>query len=238
MESQDFSLGFNINRSDDVRDNNSISYDEVDRNNDIIEFKIILLGSVSVGKTSIFNKFISGEFNLKYKSTITAECKSKFLKINKNLFAKLNIWDTCGSEIYRAVTKQYYQGANGVILIFDLTDQNTFNDLKKWIKDVKNYGEKNVQVIIVGNKLDLVGQRKVSNSQATNFCRENNYKYIEASAKDGTNLLKIFEELTFDLANKHQKEKEKEVNNKYKMKTLMEDTNKSITKDKKKNGCC
>ena len=239
MESQDFSLGFNINRSDDVRDNNSFSYEEVDRNNDIIEFKIILIGSVSVGKTSIFNKFISGEFNLKYKSTITAECKSKYLKVNKNLFAKLNIWDTCGSEIYRAVTKQYYRGSNGAILIFDLTDQNTFNDLKKWIKDVKNYGEKNVEILVVGNKLDLIEQRSVEKSQAINYCRENGgYKYIEASAKDGTNVLKIFEELTFDLANKHQKEKEKEVNNKYKMKTLMEDTNKSITKDKKKNGCC
>ena len=95
------------------------------------------------------------------------------------------------------------------------------------------------KVIEVGNKLDLIEQRSVEKSQAINYCRENGgYKYIEASAKDGTNVLKIFEELTFDLANKHQKEKEKEVNNKYKMKTLMEDTNKSITKDKKKNGCC
>ena len=237
MESQDFSLGFNINLSDDVRDNNSFSYEEVDRNNDIIEFKIILIGSVSVGKTSIFNKFISGEFNLKYKSTITAECKSKYLKVNKNLFAKLNIWDTCGSEIYRAVTKQYYRGSNGAILIFDLTDQNTFNDLKKWIKDIKNYGEKNTQVIIVGNKLDLVGQRKVSHSQAANFCRENNYKYIEASAKDGTNLLKIFEELTFDLANNHQKQREKEINKKYKVKTLEAQVG-NDEPDTKKKGCC
>ena len=236
MESQDFSLGFNINRSDDVRDNNSFSYEEVDRNNDIIEFKIILIGSVSVGKTSIFNKFISGEFNLKYKSTITAECKSKYLKVNKNLFAKLNIWDTCGSEIYRAVTKQYYRGSNGAILIFDLTDQNTFNDLKKWIKDIKNYGEKNTQVIIVGNKLDLVGQRKVSHSQAANFCRENNYKYIEASAKDGTNLLKIFEELTFDLTNKNQEKIKNEINKKSQIKNLEIMAKEEI--QEKKKGCC
>lgn len=236
MESQDFSLGFNINRSDDVRDNNSFSYEEVDRNNDIIEFKIILIGSVSVGKTSIFNKFISGEFNLKYKSTITAECKSKYLKVNKNLFAKLNIWDTCGSEIYRAVTKQYYRGSNGAILIFDLTDQNTFNDLKKWIKDIKNYGEKNTQVIIVGNKLDLVGRRKVSHSQATNFCRENNYKYIEASAKDGTNLLKIFEELTFDLTNKNLQKIKNEENKKSQIKNLEIMVKEETQKEKK--GCC
>ena len=236
MESQDFSLGFNINSSD-VRDNNSISYHEIDQNNDIMEFKIILIGNASVGKTSIFNKFIIGEFNKTYKSTISVECKSKYLKIDKNLFAKLNIWDTMGSEIFRAVTKQYYRGANGAIVIFDLTQQNTFNDLKKWVKDIKNYGEKNIEILIVGNKLDLIGQRKVTQSQAVNFCRENNYKYIEASAKDGTNILKIFEELTLDLSSKYQKEKEKERNKKYTMKTLEISIKNDDTENKKK-GCC
>ena len=174
--------------------------------------------------------------NIVYKSTIAAEFKSKLLKINKNLFAKLNIWDTCGSEIYRAVTKQYYHGANGVILIFDLTDQNTFNDLKKWIKDIKNYGEKDIQILIVGNKLDLFNQRKVTQSQANNFCKENNYKYIESSAKDGTNLLKIFEELTFDLTTKHQQKIQDEINKKFQMKNL-EIVAKEENKNKKK-GCC
>ena len=236
MESQDFSLGFNLNNSD-MKDNNSLSYHEVDENSNIIEFKIILIGNASVGKTSIFNKFINGEFSKTYKSTITVECKSKYLKLDKNLFAKLNIWDTCGTEIYRAVTQQYYRGAQGAIVIFDLTKQNTFNDLKKWIKDIKSCGEKNIQILIVGNKLDLIGQRKVTQSQAVNFCRENNYKYIEASAKDGTNILKIFEEMSFDLASKHQKQKEKEINKKYKEKTLGLSINDDIS-EKKKKGCC
>lgn len=236
MESQDFSLGFNLNNSD-MKDNNSLSYHEVDENSNIIEFKIILIGNASVGKTSIFNKFINGEFSKTYKSTITVECKSKYLKLDKNLFAKLNIWDTCGTEIYRAVTQQYYRGAQGAIVIFDLTQQNTFNDLKKWIKDIKSCGEKNIQILIVGNKLDLIGQRKVTQSQAVNFCRENNYKYIEASAKDGTNILKIFEEMSFDLASKHQKQKEKEINKKYKEKTLGLSINDDIS-EKKKKGCC
>ena len=96
-----------------------------------------------------------------------------------------------------------------------------------------------MEILVVGNKLDLIEQRRVEKSQAINYYRENGgYKYIEASAKDGTNVLKIFEELTFDLANKHQKEKEKEVNNKYKIKTLMEDNNKYIIKNKQKKGCC
>ena len=237
MESDDFSIDFNINYSE-IKDNNSEKNEEEegDANKDIIEFKIILIGNVSVGKTSIFNKFTTGDFSKIYKSTIAAEFKSKLLKVNKNLWAKLVIWDTCGSENFRAVTRQYYRGADGAIVIFDLTDQNSFNDLKKWIKDIKNYGEKDIQILIVGNKLDLFNQRKVTQSQANNFCNENKYKYIEASAKDGTNLLKIFEELTFDLTNKNQEKIKNEINKKSQIKNLEIMAKEEI--QEKKKGCC
>ena len=210
----------------------------MNENNDTIEFKIVLVGNSSVGKTSIYNRFVLNEFSNSYKSTITAESKSRYIKIDKYLFAKLNIWDTMGSEAYRALTRQFYRGAHAAIVIFDLTEQNTFNDVKKWIKDIKNYGEKNVEIIVVGNKLDLIEQRSVEKSQAINYCRENGgYKYIEASAKDGTNLLKIFEELTFELANNHQKQREKEINKKYKAKTLEIQVGNDVISEKKK-GCC
>ena len=237
MESDDFSIDFNINYSE-IKDNNSEKNEEEegDANKDIIEFKIILIGNASVGKTSIFNKFTTGDFSKIYKSTIAAEFKSKLLKVNKNLWAKLVIWDTCGTENYRSLTRQYYRGADGAIVIFDLTDQSSFNDLKKWIKDIKNYGEKDIQIIVVGNKLDLFNQRKVTQSQANNFCNENKYKYIEASAKDGTNLLKIFEELTFDLTNKNQEKIKNEINKKSQIKNL-EIMAKEEIKEKKK-GCC
>ena len=237
MESDDFSIDFNINYSE-IKDNNSEKNEEEegDANKDIIEFKIILIGNASVGKTSIFNKFTTGDFSKIYKSTIAAEFKSKLLKVNKNLWAKLVIWDTCGTENYRSLTRQYYRGADGAIVIFDLTDQSSFNDLKKWIKDIKNYGEKDIQIIVVGNKLDLFNQRKVTQSQANNFCNENKYKYIEASAKDGTNLLKIFEELTFDLTNKNQEKIKNEINKKSQIKNLEIMTKEEI-QDKKK-GCC
>ena len=236
MNSEDFSLGFNINTSN-LKNNNSISIHEEEDNTDTIEFKIILVGSSSVGKTSIYNRFILNEFSNSYKATITAETKSKYIKIDKYLFAKLNIWDTCGAEAFRALTKQFYKGAHAAIVIFDLTEQNTFNDLKKWVKDIKNYGEKNIEILIVGNKLDLIEQRTVAKSQAINFCRENGeYKYIEASAKDGTNLLKIFEELTFDLTNKNQEKIKNEINKKSQIKNLEIMTKEEI-QDKKK-GCC
>ena len=169
MESQDFSLGLNFNNTNN---NDSMSDQEDYVHNDIIEFKIILVGNASVGKTSIINKFITGEFSPHYKSTITVEYKSKFLKIDKKLLAKLNIWDTCGLEIFRAVTRQYYRGAHAAIVIFDLTEQKTFNDIKQWLKDIHNCGDKNIEIIIVGNKLDLDNKRKVTQSQAMNFCRE------------------------------------------------------------------
>ena len=237
MESDDFSIDFNINYSE-IKDNNSEKNEEEegDANKDIIEFKIILIGNASVGKTSIFNKFTTGDFSKIYKSTIAAEFKSKLLKVNKNLWAKLVIWDTCGTENYRSLTRQYYRGADGAIVIFDLTDQSSFNDLKKWIKDIKNYGEKDIQIIIVGNKLDLFNQRKVTQSQANNFCNENKYKYIEASAKDGTNLLKIFEELTFDLTNKNQEKIKNEINKKSQIKNLEIMAKEEI--QEKKKGCC
>ena len=237
MESDDFSIDFNINYSG-IKDNNSEKNEEEegDANKDIIEFKIILIGNASVGKTSIFNKFTTGDFSKIYKSTIAAEFKSKLLKVNKNLWAKLVIWDTCGTENYRSLTRQYYRGADGAIVIFDLTDQSSFNDLKKWIKDIKNYGEKDIQIIIVGNKLDLFNQRKVTQSQANNFCNENKYKYIEASAKDGTNLLKIFEELTFDLTNKNLQKIKNEENKKSQIKNLEIMVKEETQKEKK--GCC
>ena len=237
MESDDFSIDFNINYSG-IKDNNSEKNEEEegDANKDIIEFKIILIGNASVGKTSIFNKFTTGDFSKIYKSTIAAEFKSKLLKVNKNLWAKLVIWDTCGTENYRSLTRQYYRGADGAIVIFDLTDQSSFNDLKKWIKDIKNYGEKDIQIIIVGNKLDLFNQRKVTQSQANNFCNENKYKYIEASAKDGTNLLKIFEELTFDLTNKNLQKIKNEENKKSQIKNLEIMVKEETQREKK--GCC
>ena len=236
MESQDFSLGLNFNNTNN---NDSMSDQEDYAHNDVIEFKIILVGNASVGKTSIINKFITGEFSPHYKSTITVECKSKFLKIDKKLLAKLNIWDTCGSEIFRAVTRQYYRGAHAAIVIFDLTEQKTFNDIKQWLKDIHNCGDKNIEIIIVGNKLDLDNKRKVTQSQAMNFCREKNYKYIEASAKNGTNILKIFEELTDDLAKNHQKKKEKEKKDDYILKTLNEKESVHYQKElKKEPGCC
>ncbi len=159
------------------------------------------------------------------------------MKIDKNLYVKLIVWDTCGSEKFRAVTKQYYKGAHAIVLVFDLTVQKTFNDLKNiWLKDVNNYAEKNIEILIVGNKSDLIEERKADESQVINFCRDNGYKYIETSAKEGTNILKIFEELSLDLTLSYKKEMKEQMNREFLINNF-EDKNKIITKNKKF-GCC
>ena len=158
-----------------------------------IEFEVILVGESNVGKTSIFKKFIDDTFSDTLACTINIDYRVKSIKINENLIVDLKIYDTAGQEKFKALTKKYYQNANGVILVFDLTDENSFTKLNKWVNDI-NDNAGNVEVILVGNKSDLEN-RKVSETKAQIFAKEKKMKYIETSAKEGKNILLLFEEL-------------------------------------------
>jgi len=192
-----------INKDEDM---NSSFFDEKDdiKNSNNIEFKVILLGDSYVGKTTIIKKFISGVFDEKIQCTIKVEFTTKNLKIDKNLYAKLTIFDTAGEEKYRSLAKSYYRDIDGIILVFDLTDENSLNNITKWISEINENAE-NVEIILVGNKTDLK-DRKVNKIQAENFAKENNFKYIETSAKDGTNVLLLFEELAIAMSKRKQEE--------------------------------
>ena len=192
-----------INKNEDL---NSSFVDESEdfKNSNKIQFSVILIGDSNVGKTSIVKKFITGSFNEKIQCTIEVEFNTKNLKIDKNLYAEIKIFDTAGQEKYRALTKSYYRNVNGVILVFDLTDENALNKLTKWTTDITENTE-NVEIILVGNKIDLK-DRKISKTEAENFAKSNNYKYIETSAKDGTNILLLFEELAIAMNKRKQEE--------------------------------
>ena len=183
---------------------NDSSFDEKDdeQNLKLVEYKIILVGDSGVGKTSILKKFINNEFNEDIKCTINIDFFSKSIKIDKNLYTNLKIYDTAGQEKYRALIKQYYQGTDGIILVFDLTNENSFNKLKSWINEVSDNTEK-AQIILVGNKADLI-ERKIDEETAENFAKQRDIKYIETSAKEGTNILLLFEELALDINKKKQ----------------------------------
>ena len=217
---------------------NDSSFDEKDdeQNLKLVEYKIILVGDSGVGKTSILKKFINNEFNEDIKCTINIDFFSKSIKIDKNLYTNLKIYDTAGQEKYRALIKQYYQGTDGIILVFDLTNENSFNKLKSWINEVSDNTEKS-QIILVGNKADLI-ERKIDEQTAENFAKQRDMKYIETSAKEGTNILLLFEELALDINKKKQNDSsvvELEHVDTYVFRRR--EINKEI-KNKKENKCC
>jgi len=181
------------NKEEDLNKSNFDENSDME-NSKCCEFNVILLGDSGVGKTSILTKFIEGNFENNQKCTVDVEFKTKNLKIDKDLYAKLTIFDTAGQERYRSLTRQYYHQAHGIVLVFDLTDENSFNNLNKWIKEIDD-NAKNVEVILVGNKSDLKN-RVILNSRAEQFAHENNFQYRETSAKEGTNILLLFEALS------------------------------------------
>jgi len=205
------------------------------QNSKFYEFNVILIGDSGVGKTSIMTKFIDGNFESNKKCTINVEFKTKNLKIDKDLYAKLTIFDTAGQERYRSLTRQYYHLAQGIILVFDLTDENSFNSLNKWIKEIDD-NTKNVEVILVGNKSDLKN-RVIINSRAEQFAHEKNFKYIETSAKEGTNVLLLFEELSNGMNKRRQDDSIPEIGNISTYIFKRAELNKEL-KNKKDSKCC
>ena len=217
--------------------NNSLLLNEElikNANGETRDFKVILLGNQAVGKTSIFNKFTTGEYSNNYHATLTVEFRSKLLKLSKNLYAKCTIWDTVGTEKYRSITKQYFHGANGIILIFDLTEIKTFNDLESWIKDVKEECDENTVIYIVGNKSDLKDKRNVSENQIKDFYSKYGYKYFETSAKEGTNVLFVFEQLSIDMNYFYEKQKEEYITSQ----VLARPSTHNDEVNKSQNSCC
>lgn len=131
-------------------------------------FKIVLVGDSGVGKSNLLCRFISNEFYKNNQTTIGVEFSSKTLKIDNQL-VKAQIWDTAGQERYRALTSAYYRNAVGAFLIYDITDRDSFENLKKWMSEIKNHSMQNTVYILVGNKCDLHEQRVVKTEDAEKF---------------------------------------------------------------------
>ena len=192
------------NKEQEDQSKNNIKSPSYNTNKQIYNLKIIVLGDIAVGKTSLIGRYITNTFSNQYKSSIGCELKQKTVQIDKDIQAKLQIWDTAGEERFLAVTKQYYNGSHGAMVVYDLTNKNTFLKMNKWIKDVKNNAPKNIVIMVVGNKSDLF-KEKIDLGQELEPFKEN-YLYKEISAKTGLNVNITFE----DLANKIiEKQKEK-----------------------------
>ena len=166
-----------------------------------LKYKIILLGDSSVGKTCIFKKITTGQFNEKIISTIGMDRRTLNLEINTSKEGEpehkqncdIQLWDTAGQERFRSITKNYYASSQGLLFIYDITKRETFENLDEWIKNVRDDlgGQNNYLIILIGNKLDLAEEnpdkREVTNEEAENKCKENGIVWGgECSAKNFT----------------------------------------------------
>jgi small GTP-binding protein len=165
-------------------------------------FKIVVVGASGVGKTAIVNHLITRTFKEESQPTIGVEFKSYSLSAeDENV--KLQIWDTAGQERFRSVSKAYFRNAAGAILVFDLTQRSTFEEVNVWINDLNTLCLPNAVILLVGNKTDLVDDRAVSDTEAQEWAKRYNLEYLETSAKTGDNVTDAFVRLGQAILRQH-----------------------------------
>lgn len=154
-------------------------------------FKYIVIGDMGVGKSCLLHQFTDRKFLPASQHTIGVEFGTRLIEIGGKKI-RLHIWDTAGQERFRAITKSYYRGAAGAILVYDITRHDTFSHLKTWLSDARSLTNEQTVMMLIGNKLDLEDHREVPYEAAQRFASENNLLWLETSAKSGRNVEAAF----------------------------------------------
>lgn len=157
-------------------------------------FKIILIGESGVGKSSLLLRYTDDQFSSNHITTIGVDFKIRSVELGDKIF-KLQIWDTAGQERFRSITTSYYRGAHGILLVFDVTDQLSFDNLRNYIENVSLHCNKDVPLLLIGNKSDQVSKRVISSNVAKEYADSLNCVYIETSACTSSNVNEAFIEL-------------------------------------------
>ena len=166
----------------------------MDEENYEMMFKVVLVGDSSVGKTNIMSKYLKNEFHEDSKATVGVEFGSKQFSVEGHQI-KAQIWDTAGQERYKAITSAYYKGAKGAFVVYDITRKQSFDSVDRWINDLRAAADKNLSIIIIGNKCDLEDQRQVNKEQGEDKAKNYEVAFMETSALSGENLDKAFDKM-------------------------------------------
>ena len=191
--------------------------------------KSLLIGDSNVGKTTIIGKFLDKNFSEKTLNTVGLDLKYANLNIN-NKKIKLQLWDTAGQEKFRSMTTSYYRGVNVIIIVFDVTSQISFEHVKDWMNNIKQFAKIGVMKVIVGNKIDLKDERIVTYVEGKNFAQSYNVKYFETSAITREGIVELFENICQDYSNTNRK---KSIDGNIKL-----DEIKKNNDDENNNACC
>ncbi|CAI5755989.1 unnamed protein product [Candida verbasci] len=167
--------------------------------------KLLLVGDSGVGKSCLLLRFVEDKFNPSFITTIGIDFKIRTIE-SKGKKIKLQVWDTAGQERFRTITTAYYRGAMGIVLIYDVTDSRSFENVENWFQTVTQHANEDAQIFLVGNKCDDEVNRQVSKEQGQELASKLNIPFLEASAKSNENVDSIFYELAGIIQDKHVEE--------------------------------
>ena len=153
--------------------------------------KLVVVGDSGVGKSNILSRFVQNEFNQDSKATVGVELSTKTFKVNDKV-VKVHLWDTAGQERYKSITSAYYRGAKGAMIVYDITRPDSFNNVDKWFNEIREYGDKNVVIMMAGNKADLTNLRSVEIKKAQDKSATLGIPVMETSALSSQNIEDAF----------------------------------------------
>lgn len=177
-----------------------VSIQETNNEMEDYSIKVVIVGDSGVGKSNILSRFVYNEFSNDCRATVGVELSTKSYKIN-NKIVKIHLWDTAGQERYKSITGAYYKGALGAMIVYDVTNKESFEHVDKWLKEIRELGGKKISVIICGNKTDLADSRQVSVEEGLDKGVNNNLYSIETSALNATNVEEAFRKLLVEIYN-------------------------------------
>ena len=158
-------------------------------------FKILLLGDSEVGKSCFLMRYSDNVFVENYITTIGLDYKLKSVKLDSGKTIKVQLWDTAGQDKYRTIAKNYFKGSHGILLLYDVTKQSSFQNIRDWIQDIREEVSQKAIIFLIGNKIDLVDKRKISKEKGIELAEEYKLLFFEASAKSGENVDEVFKAL-------------------------------------------
>ncbi|XP_039271189.1 ras-related protein Rab-8B-like [Styela clava] len=164
-------------------------------------FKLLLIGDSGVGKTCVLFRFSEDQFNSTFISTIGIDFKIRTIELDGKKI-KLQIWDTAGQERFRTITTAYYRGAMGIMLVYDITNSKSFDNIKNWIRNIEEHASSDVEKMILGNKCDMNDKRAIAKESGQTLAVEYGIKFMETSAKASINVEEAFYTIARDIKRK------------------------------------
>uniref|UniRef100_A0A914EE20 Uncharacterized protein n=1 Tax=Acrobeloides nanus TaxID=290746 RepID=A0A914EE20_9BILA len=197
-------------------------------------FKLLIIGDSGVGKSCLMLRFADDTFMESYISTIGVDFKIRTMELQGKV-VKLQIWDTAGQERFRTITSSYYRGAHGIVVVYDITDRESFDNVRQWLQEVDRHASENVLKVLVGNKSDMENKRQVPYNSAKEYADQLRITFIEASAKSAKNVEQVF--ITMATEIKERLGPKPDIGRPYTPAEII-DPSQPIEPGKKSSGCC